>query len=349
MKNHLILHTNINLFYSSEDISAINIWLYEYRHSERTLACYVGAAQKLINWLANKSLTLKDISREIVQNYQDYLQNNYVSNSTKIGLSNATVNLQMIIISSMFQYLIELKYLKLNPFRLKKQSLPVEHTDDKFLTLSEWEILTNFIESLPQNTPEEIFNYNRIKWCFNLLYFTGCRRSEISSARMYDFVVRRNGWWLKIKGKGNKYGEIPVPNQLLLGLIAYRRSFNLTDYPSPEEKNIPLIMNKYGYLQPITTQTIYRVITSIANKLANILRPIDYPLSLKFRKISPHWLRHTSATHQLDAGVDFRVVKENLRHSNISTTLSYCHSSADKRHHETISNFGTPPMDNSEN
>jgi integrase/recombinase XerC len=45
--------------------------------------------------------------------------------------------------------------------------------------------------------------------------------------------------------------------------------------------------------------------------------------------VSAHWLRHTSATHQVDAGIDLRIVKENLRHSNLETTMLYQHTEAD--------------------
>jgi site-specific recombinase XerD len=51
-------------------------------------------------------------------------------------------------------------------------------------------------------------------------------------------------------------------------------------------------------------------------------------------------MRHTSATHQVDAGIDIRIVKENLRHSMLETTMKYQHTESDSRYEETVNKFG---------
>jgi integrase len=216
----------------------------------------------------------------------------------------------------------------------------VPHGVERFLTVREWDYLREFIETLPQDNAKNKFEYERTKWIFSLLYLTGCRRSEVINARMSDFVSKRSQWWLKVVGKGNKYGEIPVPNELLSALIRYRKSLGLAEYPNPLETELPLIYSKYGKLKPISDSMLYKIIKTTCNNLADQLKADDPASAFVIARVSTHWMRHTSATHQVDAGIDIRVVKENLRHSMLETTMKYQHTEADSRHDETIKKFG---------
>jgi integrase/recombinase XerC len=55
----------------------------------------------------------------------------------------------------------------------------------------------------------------------------------------------------------------------------------------------------------------------------------------KLRRASTHWLRHTAATHQADAGNDLRFIQKNLRHASLETTAIYLHADDDRRHAAT--------------
>lgn len=113
------------------------------------------------------------------------------------------------------------------------------------------------------------------------------------------YFLIKNKLWLQVNGKGNKYGKIPVTTALELRLNEYRSAYNL----------------------PLASTLIDKVVISRLNR------------------VSPHWLRHTSATIQINSGIDIRVVQANLRHSSIHTTMLYLHLDDDLRHHETISKF----------
>ncbi|MBY0378857.1 MAG: tyrosine-type recombinase/integrase, partial [Burkholderiales bacterium] len=144
-------------------------------------------------------------------------------------------------------------------------------------------------------------------------------------------------------GKGNKYGEIPVTNDLLLALITYRRYLKLNDYPNITENNIPLVCSyrrKSGRYTPISASMLYKLIKNTCSEVAQLVKITDPSAAFVIDQVSTHWLRHTSATHQVDAGIDIRVVKENLRHSMLETTMKYQHTEADSRHLETNIKFG---------
>ncbi|OTP68215.1 Integrase [Caballeronia sordidicola] len=53
------------------------------------------------------------------------------------------------------------------------------------------------------------------------------------------------------------------------------------------------------------------------------------------RRASTHWLRHSAASHQADAGTDLRFIQKNLRHASIETTGIYLHAEDDQRHTQT--------------
>ncbi len=340
---------------ADNDIDAIRTWLLEFRNSPNTAISYRQTAERFVIWLMQQQLNLKQVTRETIQNYEEFLLSPTPSDfwcgpsKPRIhpdwkpfvkGLSKSSIKLNLQILGSLYQYLIDAGYLIRNPFRLIRARSKTTINVERILTMREWSYLTDYIENLPRDTPKNKFEAERVNWVFNLLYLTGCRRSEVAGAHMADFLHKRGQWWLKVIGKGNKYGEIPVPNELLGALMHYRKAMGLSEYPTPLETEVPLIFSKYGRLQAISDSMLYKIIKTTCNNLADELKSIDPASAYVISKVSTHWLRHTSATHQVDAGIDIRIVKENLRHSMLETTMKYQHTEADSRHEETIKKFG---------
>ena len=85
---------------------------------------------------------------------------------------------------------------------------------------------------------------------------------------------------------------------------------------------------------------LYKIIKTTCHQISSQVELIDPAAAYVIDKVSTHWLRHTSATHQVDAGIDIRIVKENLRHSLIETTMRYQHTEEDARYQETTKKFG---------
>ena len=345
---------------ATSDIEAIKTWLMEFESSPNTFTSYRQCAERFIMWGLEQKLTLAQIKREDIQDYQNFLSNPSPSefwcgpaisrNNPKWrpfvhGLSPSSIKLNLQILTTMYEYLLQSGYLNNNPFRLVKRKSARLVTKNKnierYLTHKEWDYVIEYIEKLPRANTIQKITYNRTKWVFNLLYLSGCRRSEIASAKMSDFINKRSQWWLRVIGKGNKYGEIPVPNALLVALIDYRRSLNLSDFPESTETNIALVNNTKGNkFAPISDSMLYKIIKNTCHAIAEQVTLVDPSAAYVIDKVSTHWLRHTSATHQVDAGIDIRVVKENLRHSLIETTMRYQHTEEDTRYNETTKKFG---------
>ena len=96
------------------------------------------------------------------------------------------------------------------------------------------------------------------------------------------------------------------------------------------------------------TETMFRIIQSIPSPKVEPLKrwlarvgkeridEIENPeLAKRIKAGSTHWLRHTAATHQIEAGVDPLIVQANLRHASFGTTELYIHKSRDRQHAET--------------
>jgi integrase/recombinase XerC len=119
---------------------------------------------------------------------------------------------------------------------------------------------------------------------------------------------------MRVLGKGAKERIVPIGRKALSAIQTYRRT--LTDRSGDGEMaDGPLFLNKD--LGRLSTRSMARIVDRFARASG---------LSVS---VSPHTMRHSYATHLLDAGADLRAVQELLGHRNISTTQRYTHVSID--------------------
>jgi integrase/recombinase XerC len=145
------------------------------------------------------------------------------------------------------------------------------------------------------------------------LYSTGVRVSELAGLNVQD-VDADNGL-MRVAGKGGKQRLVPVGAKALAALEAYRQAL-MAETGIGMYANRPVFLNKNG--GRLTTRSIARVVDKMARACALAM------------PVSPHAMRHSFATHMLDAGVDLRAVQELLGHSSLSTTQRYTHVSIDR-------------------
>jgi len=147
------------------------------------------------------------------------------------------------------------------------------------------------------------------------LYSCGIRVSELVG--LSDGDIDFHLGILRVYGKGGKERVVPVGSKAVEALQAYlpRRDEVLAQRKRMGPR-APIFINPRG--TRLTARSIARIL------LKHILR------SGFLRKVSPHGLRHTFATHLLDAGADLRFIQELLGHVSLSTTQRYTHVSVDK-------------------
>lgn len=148
-----------------------------------------------------------------------------------------------------------------------------------------------------------------------LFYSTGMRLSELQglSRGDVDLVSQQ----VKVRGKGRKERIIPVGDQASLALRNYEsKRDELIRQIGQKAERSAFFLSRTG--KRIGVRMVQKVVTSF-------LEQIDEDAGL-----SVHSLRHTFATHLLDAGADLRAVQELLGHASISTTQIYTHTSVER-------------------
>jgi integrase/recombinase XerC len=134
------------------------------------------------------------------------------------------------------------------------------------------------------------------------LYSTGIRVSSLVGLSVGDYD-RRTGT-LRIWAKGSKEQEVPLGDPAMEALDAY-----LEERGHPPSKDA-LFLNRFG--GRLTTRSVQRLARSLG-------------LELGVGRVTPHMLRHSFATHLLDAGADLRAIQELLGHESLKTTQKYTH------------------------
>ena len=139
------------------------------------------------------------------------------------------------------------------------------------------------------------------------LYNSGSRASEAACLRIQDIHLSRGGSsHVELHGKGNKTRRCPLWNATADELLGITRN------RSPDD---PVFLNRRG--QGLTRHGIHRIVRRYT-QIAAVSMP-----SFAQRRISPHVIRHTTATHLLRAGVDINTIRAWLGHVSIDTTNIY--------------------------
>jgi integrase/recombinase XerC len=148
-----------------------------------------------------------------------------------------------------------------------------------------------------------------------LFYSTGMRLSELQGLNRVDLDMVSQQ--VKVRGKGRKERIIPIGDHAVLALRNYEaKRDDLLRSMGPKGDRIAMFLGRNG--KRIGVRSVQKTITKL-------LGQIDEDAGL-----SVHSLRHTFATHLLDAGADLRAVQELLGHASISTTQIYTHTSVER-------------------
>ena len=147
-----------------------------------------------------------------------------------------------------------------------------------------------------------------------VLYGTGIRRTEASLLKVKDIDSQRMVIHIR-QGKGSQDRDVPLRPKLLEALREYWR------WKKPQDYLFPSTAGHRGVEQPISDKTVWNIC-----KEAAIRAGIQ-------KKIGPHTLRHSFATHHMEAGTDLRTIQLLLGHAHLEHTTVYLHLS--HRHLQT--------------
>ena len=265
----------------------------ERNYSDKTISSYKKDIDEFLYYLKINHKDLFSIKYSDINPYLKILDNKKNTNST--------ISRKISSLRGFYKYLLREKKIDSNPFLLvslpkKDKKLP------RFFYYNELELLFDVPDL---KTPLG----QRDRLILEMLYATGVRVSELVNIRIDDISKRE----IRILGKGNKerivrYGSF-AEDILDLYLKDGYKKLNINN-------SLKLFLNNRG--TPLTTRGVKYILDSIINKTS-----ID-------KKISPHMLRHTFATHLLNEGCDIMSVSELLGHANLSATAIYTHVTTDR-------------------
>jgi len=273
---------------------------FERRLSTNTIEAYWQDLVKYSDYLfkTNNLTTSKKITLAHIRSY--------INEFTRIVKpKNATLSRVLSSLRGFHHYLLLKGLSKKDPTELLEFPKQQKNIPDT-LTVTEFESILNAIDL---RTIHGKRNYSII----SMLYSSGLRVSELTHLKLTS--IRWDEELLRIIGKGNKERIVPLGGKLSCMLREYIDE-DRPQYANKGKSHGVVFLNSRG------TSLSRMAIWKILKKPSSII-------GFK-KKVSPHTLRHSFATHLLEGGADLRIVQELLGHSDISTTQIYTH--LDKTH-----------------
>lgn len=256
--------------------------------------------------------TLSNYKRDLRQ-FTDFFNSGQDSDITKVattkvrswlaqfiskGYGKATRSRKVSTLKTFYKFLVREGYAKINPALgisgpKKDKKLP------RFLDKNQ------VVKLLETPDGDSLLSF-RDRAILELLYSSGIRVSELAGLNFdnIDFISES----VKVRGKGKKERIVPIGRPAVLAIKKY--SDKRVKEGCPKDVKA-VFVNRFW--KRLTPRTVERVVAKYMKK------------GLLPGHISPHSLRHTFATHMLDAGADLRSVQELLGHESISTTQIYTH------------------------
>ncbi len=264
---------------------------HERNASAHTIAGYRRDLGQFTDYLADKEIPLRRADNIQIRGFMAHLHER--------RLKKSTLARKLAAVRSFYQYGVKKKWIAENPAKVvatpkQEQLVP------SFLSEEE---MAGFLEVPPSGRPLDL----RDQAALELLYATGIRVSELVGINLED--VNLGERLVRVRGKGKKERLVPF------GRVAEERlSTYLGARPRLLGENIgerAIFLNYQG--GRITSRSVERIV----NKYIHLT-------AIK-RKISPHSLRHSFASHLLSRGADLRVIQELLGHESLATTQKYTH------------------------
>jgi integrase/recombinase XerC len=274
----------------------------ERNYSENTVKAYnndlVQLEQFLQAQLGRKKLSVREINRLSVRHFLSVLHHQ--------GYNSHSIMRKLTAIRSFCRYLCRQGLLPANP---ATGLMPVrgEKRLPTFLNVTQ----AARVMELPDR--QKVLGLRDLA-ILELFYGTGIRLMELVGLNLPD--VDMVGEVIKVRGKGKKERILPLGRKAQEALRSYLSRRDELTAKGRKRSRVAVFLNYQG--GRISARSVRRMVTSYLRKVS------------EKNHLSPHLLRHTFATHMLDAGADLRAVKELLGHASLSSTQIYTHVTVEK-------------------
>lgn len=352
-----------------DDFSHSKEFLLSYNGSEATFNSYRREIERFLQWCwLIKQCPVKDINRQDFEAYLSFCQSppkDWIAKKTtprfldiggervpnkewrpfvvegskrKYFVSQAALKSIFAIISSFYQYLIEVEYTDTNPvnqIRQKSKYIRKQQSKQPVRRLSE--LQWNYVIETAEQMADQDQTHERLLFMMSCLYGMYLRISELTASErwvplMNHFYVDQEGnWWFKTVGKGNKERDIAVSNAILKALKRYRKSLGLTPLPSPADTSYLFTSNRGG--GPLTsTRYIRNLVDACYKEASSRLKNDGFDEEAdNLTSATVHWLRHTGISDDVKHRPREHV-RDDAGHSSSAITDRYVDSDLKERH-----------------
>lgn len=259
--------------------------------SNNSIGAYENDVNKLISYLADEQVKIKEVTLDTLQNFICVLHDMEISPRSQARIISG--------IKSFFRFLKLEDYIDENPSLLLEAPQIGRHLPE-VLSVEE---IDSMIDCIDMSKAEG----QRNRAIIETLYGCGLRVSELINLEINKLFLDEG--YIVVKGKGSKERMVPISEVAIHEINSYfdqRRHMNIV----PGEENFLFLNYKGTHISRIT---IFKIVKQLAD-LAGIKR-----------EISPHTLRHSFATHLLEGGANLRAIQQMLGHESIATTEIYIH------------------------
>lgn len=343
------------LLAAGNDFDAIQAWL-SLHEAPATQRAYRKEAERVLLWaVVQLGKPLSSLTSEDAVAYRAFLRDptpaaRWIGPHRKRTepdwrpftgkLTANSVAYALTVVSSLFAWLVDQQYVRANPFsgvkvRGADKSRAIDVT--RAFTDAEWTLVRTVANDLGRKHGWEEEAAHRARFLLDFSYATGLRPGELITVALGHIGPDEAGaWWVKVVGKGAKAGRVAVPPLALTALGRYLDRRRLSLDPTRWDAKTPLVATLVGE-EPISATRLWAIMHRIFETVATACEQLHRPqvaLAGKLRQATPHWMRHTHASHALAKGAELVAVRDNLRHASIATTSLYLHSEDAKRAHQ---------------
>lgn len=272
------------------------VWINNF-NSECSIQTYKLATQQFLQFFDIQTPDqLRSITHAHVIGFRNHLK--------KTEKSPRTINNRLSALSSLFNHLIEHQMMQINPVQaVKRMKINSDRVEAKVLSLEE---VRKMLNAPDLRTLQGL----RDRAILGILFFTGCRASEVCKLKIKDYYEEQGFWIMDFQIKGGKRNRLAVNQELQIFLSNYFNETTHTDekdsplmLPAMKNKNLPQVRH-------ITSRQIERIWAK-------------YATLCQIKGTTPHSARATFITQALENNCPIEAVQKSVGHSQIKTTQMY--------------------------
>ena len=259
----------------------------------------------ILLWLGDKSPTTRVSYNSTVTKFLEFIDKPLADvkledlqlweRGLKARFKDTTVANKVLVIKSLFSFCVRVGWLNINVGSFLKTPKAKETIAERILD----------VESVKGLIKYGVKN-DRDRLILSLMYGCGLRVSEVIGLTWNDLRPHGDGGKATVFGKGRKTRVVIIPNRLWISLIEFEKYNRVNQY---------CFVSLHGNKMERTV--VHRMIKRACKRAG-----ID-------ERASSHWLRHSHASHSLEAGCNLRLLQQSLGHASVTTTEKYLHVSPD--------------------